>query len=205
MRKPAIVEMVGGRSARQRVWEAIRALGAGDAEFTAAEISRRAKVELGIVTDYLRGLTAAQIVDRVSYRRGVASRYRLLRDTGIEAPRVRRDGTEVTQGRGVEAMWGAITVLDAFNAKTIADIAGVALETAKTYCLMLGRAGYLEPVQPGHGIGKGGVLTMWRTVRSLVHGPRAPMITRLKAVYDPNVHRIVWSEGADEAVEASDA
>jgi hypothetical protein len=31
------------------------------------------------------------------------------------------------------------------------------------------------------------------------------MITRLKAIYDPNIHQIVWAEGADAAAESIDA
>lgn len=127
--------------------------------------------------------------------------YILLRDNGIEAPRVRKDGSEVTQGGGNEAIWGAISVLDTFNSHTLTDLSGAALSTVKQYCKFLEHAGYLTVITKGKG---GSAASTYRTVKSRITGPRAPMITRLKAVYDPNMHQIVWSEGADEAVKEMD-
>lgn len=201
-----ITELSGGKSPRQRIWEAIRAwAGTGDGTFTADGLARTAKLEIDPIQAYLRGLVAGGWVLIVMQGgRGVKSVYRLEKDNGIEAPRVRRDGSEVTQGQGNEALWGAISVLDSFTAQTIADIAGAALHTTKTYCLFLNRAGYLTVAKRGKGYGKGGVASVYCTVKSRITGPRAPMITRLKAVYDPNLHQVVWMEGADEAVEEMD-
>jgi len=117
---------------------------------------------------------------------------------------VRADGTEVIQGRGNEAMWGAISVLDTYTALHIADLAGVPETTAKTYCGYLLRAGYLEVLRAGRGIGKGGEAGMYRTVKSRISGPRAPMITRIKAVYDPNLHLVAWMQGADDVAKEMD-
>jgi len=204
-RKP-ITALSGGKSPRQRIWEAIRAwAGTGDGTFTASVLSRTAKLEMSPIQDYLRGLVAGGWAGvAVQGGRGVENVYRLEKDNGIEAPRVRRDGSEVTQGSGNEALWGAISVLDSFTAQTIADISGATPHTAKTYCLFLARAGYLKVASQGKGRGKGGVASVYLTVKSRISGPRAPMITRLKAVYDPNLHQVVWMEGADEAVEEMD-
>lgn len=197
-----IIELAGGKSPRQRIWAAIRAwAGTGDGTFTVDGLARTAKLEIEPIQAYLRGLVAGGWVLIVMQGgRGVKNVYRLEKDNGIEAPRVRQDGSEVTQGSGNEALWGVITVLDSFTAQTIADIANVAPHTAKTYCLFLSRAGYLIVTSQGKGHGNGGVATVYRTVKTRISGPRAPMITRLKVVYDPNLHQVVWSEGADEAV-----
>ncbi|MDP2830166.1 MAG: hypothetical protein Q8O37_16370 [Sulfuricellaceae bacterium] len=219
-RKP-ITELSGGKSPRQRIWEAIRALstpsparGEGAivegacsdlGTFTADGLSRACKVEILPVREYIKCLVAGGWLLTLSQGgRGVNSVYRLEKDNGIEAPRVRRDGIEVTQGSGNEAMWGAISVLDNFSAQTIADISGANPSTAKTYCLMLAKAGYLVAAEPGKGTGRGGKPTIWSTVRSRISGPRAPMITRLKAIYDPNLHQVMWMAGADEAAEEMD-
>jgi hypothetical protein len=208
-RKPAILELAGGKSQRQRAWEAIRGLaGINDGTFTAADISRCSKVEIDPVREYLKGLSAGGyvcIINPDASRAGgrsVKNVFELMRDNGVEAPRVRRDGTEVTQGRGTEAMWAAMTALDSFNYWLIAELAQVKPGTACSYCLALGKAGYLDILTVGKGIGKGGIATVW-TVSSLHRmKPRAPMITRLKAIYDPNIHQIVWAEGADAAADA---
>lgn len=209
-RKPAILELVGGKSQRQRVWEAIRrAAHSAFPLFTVEDISRASKVEYDPVRYTVKGLFAAGYLAMVSGQaaggRGVKNVYALARDNGAEAPRVRTDGSEITQGRGTEAMWAALTVLDSFGADWLAEIAQVKPSTAKTYCGLLARAGYLVTIEPGKGTGRGGQAAIYRVAAEHQDKPRAPMITRLKAVYDPNVHQIVWAEGADDAAEAVDA
>lgn len=211
-RLPAVTELAGGKSQRQRVWEAIRTHAAGrvvHGAFTAEDVSRWSKVELPIVREYLIGLEAAGYLQAAlacdgGARRGVKKGRFLARDNGVEAPRVRRDGSPVTQGRGTQSMWDAITVLDTFTPPLLAELAMVKPATAANYCGFLGRAGYLELVVPGHGTGRGGVASVWRCVRQHRNKPRAPMITRLKAVYDPNVHKIVWQDGADDCADQID-
>lgn len=217
-RLPAILEMTGGKSRRQRVWEAIRLyaadgngglsemFGGTKGTFTAEELAHTSKVEVGPVREYLKCLCAAgyiRIVDPLAFAPpGVRNIFLLLRDNGIEAPRVRRDGSEVTMGRGTEAMWAAMTALDSFDHWLIADIAQVKPGTAASYCQALGKAGFLNLLKPGKGKGKGGTASVWMVALSHRQKPRAPMITRLKAVYDPNTHQIVWAEGANEAADA---
>lgn len=191
-RKP-ISELAGGQSPRQRVWAHIRKQ---TGEFTWKEVTP-GDVHKRTALDYLSGLVAAGYLTHRN-----PGYYLLFRDNGIEAPRVRKDGSEVTQGSGNEAIWGAISVIGSpFDAQSIADISGAALGTVKTYCLYLERAGYLTVASKGKG---GSKPSLYQTVKSRISGPRAPMITRLKVVYDPNLHQIVWGEGADEAVKEMD-
>jgi hypothetical protein len=208
-RKPAILELVGGKSQRQRVWEAIRRFSQSAFDrFTVEDISRACKVEYEPVRYTFKGLFAAGYLEMETGSgaapggRGVKNVYRLARDNGVECPRVRPNGSEIVQGRGTEAMWAAITVLDGFHAELLAEIAQVRVSTAKAYCALLARAGYLVTVAAGKGLGRGGKPSQWRVSAEHQDKPRAPMITRLKAVYDPNVHAIVWAEGADDAAEA---
>lgn len=203
-RKPAILEMTGGKSQRQRVWEAIRsAAGLDNGTFTVDKLSRFSKVEVPPIRDYLKGLVAAGFVRTVGdVSRCVKNVYELMRDNGVEAPRVRRDGSPVTQGRGNEALWAAMTVLDSFDYALLAEIAEVKATTASSYCKALGKAGYLQVISAGKGKGKGGIATVWTVNPAHRLKPRAPMITRLHAIYDPNIHAIVWAEGADEAADA---
>jgi hypothetical protein len=77
-------------------------------------------VELPIVREYLVGLDAAGYLCAASEsnggtRHGVKKGRFLAKDNGVEAPRVRRDGSPVTQGRGTQAMWDAMTALDTFT------------------------------------------------------------------------------------------
>lgn len=201
MPRKSITTLAGGKSPRQRIWEHIRTQ---VGEFTQADVTP-GDVPTGSAREYISGLVNAGYLAQIAESsRGVKNRYQLTLDNGIEAPRVRADGTEVTQGQGNEALWGAISVLDTFTARQIADLSGVPLTTTKTYCLFLANAGYLEIVQAGKGRGKGGDASVYRTVKSRISGPRAPMITRLKAVYDPNLHEVVWMQGADDVAKGMD-
>lgn len=206
-RKPAVLELVGGKSNRQRVWEVVRASNER-VGFTADQLSRWSKVEYGPVRYLLKGWVAAGYLEILSgswvpSRSGVKNVYRLVRDNGVEAPRVRPDGEPIEQGRAQESLWAAITALDSFQAAFLAEIAQVPMVTARSYCRMLGRAGYLVALPTGKGRQPGG--PVWSVAPQHKDKPRAPMITRLKAVYDPNVHAIVWAETADDALEAIDS
>lgn len=209
-RKPAILELTGGKSRRQRVWEAARRLAtSGDGYLTVERLSRAAKVEVDPVRYALKGLIAAGYIQPAPgiapARIGVNRLYILAQDNGVEAPRVRPDGQEITQGRGTEALWAAATALDSFTADLIAEIARVRSSTARTWCCLLARAAYLETLAEGKGTGRGGTPATYRVAIAHRDKPRAPMITRLKAIYDPNTHQIVWAEGADAAAESIDA
>lgn len=185
---------------RAALWAAIRAFGR---PFTSREIRRETRCTVDQVSEYLRGLTAAGILGAEPDPSSPGPIHRLLytleRDLGVEAPRVRRDGTFVTQGLGREQMWRTMRMLREF---TVLDLAvnssteenPVAEETAAEYCHYLALAGYLAIVRQGGGVGKGGVPSLYRFVPTRYSGPLPPMIQRVKAVYDPNLKNVVWSE-----------
>lgn len=203
-RKPINLELSGGKSKRQRIWDLIRAT--TERGFDIADVTP-GDINIKSVRDYLAGLTNAGYLECIkddipgkSLRKRLT--YLLINDSGIEAPRVTKQGEKVTQGQGNEALWGAMQALGSFNARVLAEMAGVKESTVKTYCGILHCAGYLTVDRQGKGAGRGGIATQYRLLTSKVNGPRPPMITRLKAVYDPNIHEIVWQQNADHAIEA---
>ena len=201
-RKPIHLELAGGKSQRQRIWEAIRNTSGRD--FDTTDVTP-GNVPTATTRDYLIGLAKAGYLEtiapavRTPHTRSI---YRMVKDAGAEAPRVRKDGSEVTQGQGNEAIWGAMQALGSFTSTVLAKMANVKESTVKSYCTMLHQAGYLSEERQGKGTGRGGIASQYRLLKSRISGPRPPMVTRLKAVYDPNVHQIVWQQGADEALEA---
>ena len=201
-RKPVHLELAGGKSKRQRICEAI--CKKGDKEFDRLDVTP-GDVHDDITREYLTGLVNAGYlsITRQSKDRRVRTLYkRTEKPAGAETPRVRKDGKEVTQGKGNEAIWGAMQALGTFTYRLLAEMSGATEQTVKAYCLPLARAGYLITDQESKKKGYGSTQAKFRLIKSKVSGPRPPMITRLKAVYDPNVHKIVWQEGADEAAEA---
>lgn len=217
-RKPAHLELAGGKGARQRAWEAIRAC-RGE-EWTRAQIASRAKVDPATLESYLQGLTKAGVITEVRRQESAGKHrgacagvrwYVLAQDRGVEAPRITRDGREVAQGRGIENMWQAIrNFLPVFDHREIVAYAStadvpVSEHTAKSFVLALAAAGYLEEIAPAK-VGRGHTApARYRLLPHMNTGPRPPMIQRTKTVYDPNLGRVVWQEQPDFDGEASHA
>ena len=183
----------------QGYWEIVRDLGAGGAEFTLSDIDRQTNVHQQSVRDYLMRLVRAGIVDRVSEADAAAHRYRLVANPGPEAPRLRRDGTTARAPLGQENMWRTMKMAGA-RGFTIHDLAisasteerPITFNTATCYVSALHRAGYLVAWPK-----KKGEPTTYRLLPSKISGPLAPMIQRIKAVWDPNLCRHVGPAEAE--------
>lgn len=198
-RRPAHIERAGALTPRDRIWAAIRALGDG-ATFSGAEVAMLSEVHVDTVMTYVAGLIAAQYVEMSETRRPAGKRNRrefallsLIRDVGIEAPRVTRDGKPVTQGRSNEQMWNAMRILKGFDADELALAAStpeqtVLPENAAFYCLHLKKAGYLAVTVAS----KPGTKARFRFLRARNTGPRAPLVQRDKSVMDANTGEVVW-------------
>lgn len=209
-RKP-VTELLGGESPRQRIWSVIRAMGVG-AEWSLDQVVQQTRFEreLGGTVDvatlrtYVQCLVAAGIVreTRREKVRGRACRcwYALARDEGVEAPRVRRDGSRVTQGLAQEQMWRTLRMLGSgdTNARELAahassSAAAVAEVAAGDYLRVLATAGYLHCTAAGHGTGRGGVLARYRLRAEMNTGPKPPMVCRTRVVFDPNLMAVTWA------------
>ncbi|WP_374499129.1 hypothetical protein [Zoogloea sp.] len=204
-RKPVHLEMVGGKGPRQRVWEAIRRHLLTTSPFTTADLSRAAKVEMGIVTEYVKCLRAAGYIasEGAEARTGKSVRYSAIRDNGAEAPRLRRDGTPVTAGLRQEQMWRVLRMLKgtdinyrelAANASTTA--LPVDPTAANSYLQDLHGAKYLQRTAEGKGRGRGGIPARYRLVSDT--GPKPPMVTRVNGIFDPNLGQLIWIEPINE-------
>ena len=190
-------DRVGAHGSREALWAAMRRLG----RFTVRQVTDETRLGLDTARDYVRGLELAGYLKRAGIAegtgQGVARRavvYELVRDVGVEAPRVRKDGTEVTQGRGREQMWRTMKVLGEFSARDLAIHASteehsVSLKEAKHYIRYLVKAGYLAVVRTT------GLAWRYRLLPSKNTGPRAPMIQRVRQVFDPNLGRVIWRSG----------
>lgn len=188
-RKP--IHLGNALNGRQTVWEAIRRFSAGQQLFTAREVRDETLLGMDTVRDYLAGLEAAGYIGKESDGSGGPARWRLVRDVGVEAPRVRRNGTPVTQGQGRENMWQAMHILRRFTARELAVAARtkdcmVQESTAADYARHLHKAGYLSHRE--------GVYHMLPTAFT---GPLAPMIQRTKRVWDPNLRQVRWQSDGE--------
>ena len=187
---------------REAIWAAIRNM----KNFTGRDVWMQTCCSKETVKEYLTGLTAAGYLEKALQPCGstIENRYTLVRDCGVEAPRVRRDGTEITQGRSRENLWRTMRILAEFSPRDLAIHASteevpVAETEAKSYIYYLHKAGYLALVKaakPGSHVTPG-LQARYRLLSSRYSGPRPPMVQRVKQVYDPNTRKVVWS-GGDE-------
>lgn len=181
-RKP--VDQQQPTECRQAIWDWIRK---HKKPFTIFDIN--VHLESKSIRDYVIGLLRAGYLAEQPGPKFTATTYHLIKDTGHDAPRVRRDGTPVTQGQGRLQMWNTMRIIKefsvtdlTFNAST--DGHTVAVSEAKDYCHALCTAGYLAG-RPGQ---------RYSLIPSMWTGPQPPQIQRTKQVYDPNLKRVVWSK-----------
>ncbi|WP_142848378.1 hypothetical protein [Telmatospirillum sp. J64-1] len=178
-------------SGRQGIWEAIRRHRDG---FTATSLAQATDINRAMITTYLSGLQAAGYIRQVGTETVAGTRlvrkiFALDKDIGIEAPRVTRTGQPVTQGLAREQMWRTMKMLGDFTAADLAAAASteshpVAEIDAEDYCKHLTKAGYLQVM--------GKRPMRWRFVKARNTGSQAPMVQRIKSVYDPNLRQVVW-------------
>jgi hypothetical protein len=198
LRKPVQMELVGGKPARQRIWEQIRL---HREKFVIYTIARRADADDRTVATYLRCLVNGGYVVRLNEADFEVTEFQLVRDTGIEAPRLDRQGNPVTQGMGQEAMWRCLRMLGPTNARQLAGhcaAAGidVTFHTARTYITALKKAGYLQVIKPA---GRSrGQLEVIGLIPRMNTGPRPPMIQRVGVVYDPNLNKVMHADEPEE-------
>lgn len=182
------------RPGREAIWAAIRTTGRRTGmPFTAAEIARETGANDKTVRDYLKGLTAAgHLQTDPMVAEGLPARWILVRDTGVEAPRVRDDGSPVTQGIVTEQLWRGMSMLRDFTTADLIETSSVRIpaETAKSYCQLLLACGYLRVLKKAEPVK--GRLARYRLVRNL--GPRPPQIQRVKQVWDPNTGEVFRPE-----------
>lgn len=175
-RAPAHIECAGGKSKRQRVWEAIRVAGDG---WTTDSIAKASGMDATAVRTYLSALKAGGYITAVPDQTRI-HRHTLIKDVGIDAPRINRRGSPITLGLAQQQMWQTLRITgQAFSPDELSGLAStprvpVSPAAAAGYLGHLRRAGYLVATAKGR----------YRLIKNT--GPRAPMVQRTKSVYDPN-------------------
>ena len=172
----------GGLTSREKMWAAMRDM----REFNIQELCIRTKMPRSRARDYIVGLVRSGILGATPGKhRGDFDVYHLEKDMGVNAPRVRRDGSFVPES-GRTRMWKAMRILGTFSVRNLAGIASlegapVEYEEAEYYCRWLHQGGYLQRMST----------TVYRFVPARDSGPKAPQILRVKQLYDPNRDEVI--------------
>jgi len=210
-RKPVeLISAAGYITPQDAVWKAIRELKKFSIDTLERNISKKAVEEINssTVESYITRLRRGgyiEIIDKEKGRyKGVTTRfiYKLINDTGVRAPRLKKDGTASTQGRGRENMWRAMKMLNTFNRVELCEVAsvnGVVVKEASAidYITHLHKAGYLRRVNKCNcALGE---KARYQLLKSKNTGALPPMIQRTNQVFDPNINAVVWRQ-SDEGV-----
>lgn len=195
-RKPVHLAMTGGKAPRQIVWEALRMLAKSSQAVTTYSIARRTGQDDEAVRDYLRGLAKAGIIRQLSTIGRRDAEWELLKDEGIEAPRVNRAGSRQAP-EAVEFIWRALRIMGELSAEEAAEQAAaggtpITEDAARRYLQRLANAGYLARSGgiPGHP-------ARYRLIPARNSGPLHPIYQRhgCQQIFDPNLGAVVWSQG----------
>lgn len=194
----------------QLAWEAMRWLMAGNGYFTVAGVMEKSSVKRKTVRSLIEGLERSGHVGRRAERpNGAAAlEYVLLRDNGVEVPRVNRQGEPVRRGLVQEQIWRTLSVMPGdTNQLELAAHAStpqvpVTPKAAESYLRWLVKAGYVQMTKPGYG-GSHPKLARYRMCRR--SGPKPPVILEFRSVYDPNTGEVVYADptNVEEAVDVS--
>lgn len=180
-----------GLKGYEALWEHIKSFEAR--VFTVPDVEKLTNVRRDTVRDYVKRLLRAGYIEEAVNPYGPAKAYRLLK-APRHAPRLQRSGGTVTQGLGRQQLWRTIKMIGSFTSQDLAIAASteevtVAKGYADDYIKFLVRAGYLRVMKKS----VTGVSTaVYRMIPGKYTGPDAPMIQRIKRVYDPNLKKVVW-------------
>lgn len=194
--------MVGGKPPRQHIWEAIRAINASPKELTTYAVARKSNQDDQTVRGYFRDMEKAGIVSKIRNVGRFDAEWELLKDEGVEAPRITRSGKVSKYAAGAENVWRALRILGEFTAaeaSVAASVNGVSISEfgAHVYLSGLAKAGYVT--RRG---GTPGVKTRFSLVPTRYTGPKHPIYQRdFHQVYDPNLDQVVWRKADQEVAE----
>lgn len=191
-RRPVILEAAGtpgGLYGRRAVWAAMRKLRV----FTTRQLLKELpQVSAYIIEDYAKALKkggfirpGALVKDALAPRARAQHEYELVRDVGVDAPRLRKDGTALPH-TAQQQMWLVMKILGHFDATGLA----AAASTASVPVSPVAAADYIKHlVKAGYLAGREGRYHLINDTGGL-----APMVCRSKLVFDPNENRVSWHE-----------
>lgn len=168
-------------SGRQEMWTALKTT---PEAITVTAVAKATGVHRSTVLRYLRALTAGGYLAANPAAAGLAGSWTLVKNVGHHAPRVRMDGSPVTQGEITNQLWLAMCGLKDFDFRDLMQNASIEIPeaTAKDYCKRLLAAGYLRVLVKADP--HSARIARYRLIRS--SGPRAPQVQRVRQIYDPN-------------------
>jgi len=198
VRRPARLERAGALTPRDRIWAAIRRFGT-EAEFSIADLMALSEQRNDTTLSYIRGLEKAGYLVAGAEQRVPALRQcyelrhlRLVRDVGVEAPRVDAEGKTLAGAVIQQQIWNAVRRMKGadFDWRAVMQACShpMTMDTLKEYLRRLARGGYLRVMVEARARHP----ARYRFVTGRDTGPRAPVVDREDRVMDGNTGAVAY-------------
>ncbi|RJF94837.1 hypothetical protein D3874_03210 [Oleomonas cavernae] len=196
-KSPAALAANDRRPPREIIWAKIRQL----QTFTIDQVATPARVDRSSARTFVFGLEKAGYLVRLDPNPDTKElRFQLAKDAGAAVPRIGKDGERVTQGDLRAAAWRAMRSLKVFTIRDLHVTSGISETDAKSYINYLVKAGFLAyRLKSKHA----GQVSRLAFIESRFTGPKAPQVTSIKVVFDPNVGEVVWPIVGQDAIEVA--
>lgn len=199
MSKRPSIKRAGKLTIREWIWSEIRDAKTVTTQQLIKKAPKHYKLDAGKARYYLNGWEKSGYltVEQVQYRQQPPAyhyEYTLVKDTGVNPPRVDDKGKPVTTGMGREQMWRTLRIIGQFDYKQLAATAStddivIAESEAASYVSHLHKAGYLKCIKPAN---HSGGLAVYMLIPAAWTGAKPPMVKRMNVVFDQNKHKVVW-------------
>ena len=163
---------------RKKVWASVRKL----KTFTKRELMFDSETNKDTSREYVNALFKGGYVEKTGEKIKGSIQFRLCKDVGIDAPRIRRDGSKV-EVPVYQKVWNAMRIYKRFTYEDLLiAVPDTTKESLKSYLKYLQRAGYIKKLSR----------KQFFLITSRYTGKQAPSIRSIKQVYDPNIEKVVW-------------
>lgn len=198
MKKPITEQRSQGLlRGRDAIWYCIRILkqfSLTDIEILSTDDSKTDNLNRATIRSYVNGLERGCFIEKVSssVESSNQNNWKLVRDIGIHAPRLDKNGNELPETKRTQ-MWRSIRILGSFDIQTVVSSINpdtdIKYNDVKDYIKHLNKAGYLVVTEPAK---NSGTTAKYRLLPSMNTGPNPPVVQRIKQVFDPNLNKVTW-------------
>ncbi|MBF0368564.1 MAG: hypothetical protein HQL52_03815 [Magnetococcales bacterium] len=162
--------------------------------FTWQDLIDHTNVDGSSITTYLTSLVRGGYLEK----EGVGglhnpATYTLIRDVGVDRPRLRKDGSKVPEQTN-QKVWRLIKTFGDFSWEDLSHYPGIKPAAAQDYIQNLARAGILVTVQEATHASK----ARYTLPSSHNTGPKAPQVKRNKTIFDPNTGKAHHKTGGSK-------
>jgi len=159
-------------------------------EFDRRALAEAAQIGIDTAGTWIRRWAKAGRIEALGKKGGTTERYRVIGEAREAPPKMAGNQTpDLNMWRSMRAFRAPFTAIDIAAHSTTEDVS-VSAETARAFCQMLVRSGYLRVLRTAV---PGKREAIYRLIRDT--GPKPPRERRVRVVWDPNLDEFTHLQG----------